>query len=163
MNAGIEKDHILLVEAPASGANKQLAKAPKVNVDKKGVILKGYDTVAYFKESRAIKGSPKHTSSYGGAIYRFASANNKADFDKVPTKYAPQYGGFCANSMSKGKLIDIDPTQFMIYKGKLYVCASEQGLKTFSSNPDVNISKADKNWLSYQPPTNPGFSRELGS
>jgi hypothetical protein len=41
--------------APASGANKQLAKAPKVNVDKKGVILKGYDAVAYFKESRGIK------------------------------------------------------------------------------------------------------------
>ena len=31
-------------------------KHPLVNVDKNGVILKGYDPVAYFKQSRAVKG-----------------------------------------------------------------------------------------------------------
>ena len=97
------KDQFLLVEASAPGAKKQPAKAPKVNVDKKGIILKGYDAVAYFKESRAVKGSMKHTSLHGGAIYRFASAENKADFDRAPSKYAPQYGGFCANNRARVK------------------------------------------------------------
>ena len=97
------KDQFLLVEASAPGAKKQPAKAPKVNVDKKGIILKGYDAVAYFKESRAVKGSMKHTSLHGGAIYRFASAENKADFDRAPSKYAPQYGGFCANNRAMVK------------------------------------------------------------
>ena len=160
---GFGKNQNLLAEASASGAKKEPAKGPIVNVDKKGVILKGYDAVAYFKNSRAVKGSAKYASSYGGATYRFASAENKADFDKAPAKYSPQYGGFCANSLSKGKLADIDPTQFMIFKGKLYVCSSEQGLKAFGSKPDVNIPKADKNWQNYQPPSNPGFRRELGS
>ncbi|MBV8351135.1 MAG: hypothetical protein JOZ21_02530, partial [Verrucomicrobia bacterium] len=44
-----------------------------VNVDEKGVILKGYDVVAYFKQGRAVKGNPNYSSRYGGATYYFAS------------------------------------------------------------------------------------------
>jgi len=62
----------------------------KVNVDNKGIILKGYDAVAYFKEGRPVKGNPAIESTYQGAIYFFASAANKADFDKDPAKYAPR-------------------------------------------------------------------------
>jgi hypothetical protein len=32
---------------------------PLVNCDKNGVILKGYDPVAYFTQNRAVKGNPK--------------------------------------------------------------------------------------------------------
>jgi YHS domain-containing protein len=150
----------LLAQADSQKAGD---KAPKVNVDSNGVILKGYDAVAYFKEKRAVKGDPKYSSSYGGATYYFASADDKATFDKTPAKYAPQYGGYCANSMLKRKLRDIDPNVFFVYKGKLYVCSSPKAGKAFYSDPDTNIKKADKNWEFYQPPTNPGFRRELGS
>ena len=153
----------LLAQAAAGGAQKAGDKAPKVNVDSNGVILKGYDAVAYFKQKRAVKGDPKYSSSYGGATYYFASAEDKATFDKTPAKYAPQYGGYCANSMLKRKLRDIDPNVFFVYKGKLYVCSSPKAGKAFYSDPDTNIKKADKNWEFYQPPTNPGFRRELGS
>jgi hypothetical protein len=71
----------------------------------------------------------------------------KADFDKDPGKYEPQYGGFCANSMAHGKRSDIDPKAFRVYKGKLYVCSSQRALTEFSANIDPNISKADQNWL----------------
>jgi len=133
-----------------------------VNVDKKGVILKGYDVVAYFKQGRAVKGNPNYSSRYGDATYYFASEEDKARFEKAPAKYAPQYGGFCANSMRKRKLADVDPDQFYIYKGKLYVCSSSSALKEFSSRPDVNIPAADKNWQFYQPPNNPALRRYLG-
>jgi len=150
----------LLAQADSQKAGE---KAPKVNVDSNGVILKGYDPVAYFKQKRAVKGDPKYSSSYGGATYYFASADDKATFDKTPAKYAPQYGGYCANSMLKRKLKDIDPNVFFVYKGKLYVCSSPKAGKAFYSDPDTNIKKADKNWEFYQPPTNPGFRREFGS
>jgi len=150
----------LLAQADSKKAGD---KAPKVNVDSNGVILKGYDAVAYFKQNRAVKGDPRYSSSYGGATYYFASAEDKATFDKTPAKYAPQYGGYCANSMLKRKLNDIDPNVFFVYKGKLYVCSSPKAGKAFYSDPDTNIKKADKNWEFYQPPTNPGFRRELGS
>jgi YHS domain-containing protein len=157
----ISGDHNLLAQA-ATATKKTAAKPPKVNVDKNGVILKGYDPVAYVKENRAVKGDPKFSSTYRTATYYFASAAHKADFDKNPAKYAPQYGGFCAESMSRGKLADIDPNVFFVHKGKLYVCTSAKGAKRFNSNTDVNIQKADKNWENYEPPTNPGFRRYLG-
>src|SRR5215469_2115706 len=153
---------VALFAVMAAPAQKKAAPKPKVNVDQSGVILHGYDPVAYIKENRPVKGDPKFSSSYRTAIYQFASAVNKAAFDKNPTKYAPQYGGFCANSMTHRRLKDIDPNAFFVYKGKLYVCSSPKAIKAFSSDPDVNIQKADKNWQFYEPPYNPGFRPYLG-
>jgi len=160
-NTAIVGDHGLL--AQAAPAAKKSAPKPKVNVDQSGVILKGYDPVAYVEQNRPVKGDPKFSSTYRTAIYHFASAEHKAAFDKNPAKYAPQYGGFCAESMSKNKLVDSDPNVFFVHKGKLYVCSSAKGAKRFLSNPEVNIQKADKNWEFYEPPSNPGFRRYLGS
>jgi YHS domain-containing protein len=158
----ISADYDLLAQA-AAPAEKKAAPKPKVNVDQSGVILNGYDAVAYVKQNRPVKGDPKFSSTYRTAIYHFASAANKAAFDKNPAKYAPQYGGFCAASMSRGKLESrIDPNVFFVHKGKLYVCSSAEGAKRFLTNPEVNVQKADKNWESYEPPTNPGFRRYLG-
>lgn len=160
-NTGLEKDQMLLAQAETSGHKK--TKKPLLNVDQNGVILKGYDAVAYFKQKKPVKGDPKYASKYEGATYYFASAEDKADFDKAPAKYAPQYGGFCANSMSKRRIGDIDPNAFLIYNGKLYVCTSQTGLKEFSSKPEENIKAADKNWDFYKVPSNPGFNRYWGS
>jgi YHS domain-containing protein len=150
-------DTPLLAQAGTAATGKKGAKHPKLNVDEKGVILKGYDAVAYFKEGKAVKGDPKYSSTFQGATYYFASAADKATFDKSPAKYKPQYGGYCANAMTKGKLNDIDPNAFFIYKGKLYVCTGETQLNTFKAKPDSNIKKADKKWEFYQPPEIPGY------
>jgi YHS domain-containing protein len=80
--------------------------ATKLNLDSEGVILKGFDIVAYFKEGKPIKGSSVIASPYGGATYLFASATNKAEFDENPEKYAPKYGGFCAYGVALGVLAD---------------------------------------------------------
>jgi YHS domain-containing protein len=88
----------------------------KVNVDSKGVILKGYDAVAYINEGKPVKGIPEIKSNYQGATYLFASAEDKADFDKDPLKFAPQYGGFCACGIALGVLADIEdsPKAFVV-------------------------------------------------
>ena len=119
------------------------------NVDSNGVILHGYDPVAYFTLHRAVKGNSSITSSYGGAIYHFASAADKAAFDKNPSRYVPQYGGFCADYMRRRKLVDIDPTAFLIHKDKLYVCYSADYLKEFRSNIDRSIREANEQWASH--------------
>jgi YHS domain-containing protein len=140
----------------------QGGKAPKVNVDQNGVILKGYDAVAYIKQNKAVKGDPNYSSSFGGATYYFASADDKKAFDESPAKYVPQYGGYCAHSMTKRKLKDIDPNVFFVHKNKLYVCSTPEAGKAFSSDPEANIQKADANWQFYSPPSNPGFRRNIG-
>jgi YHS domain-containing protein len=120
--------------------------AHKLNLDSHGVILKGYDPVAYFTQKKAVKGTPKYETNYQGATYYFSSVANLAIFKRNPSKYAPQYGGFCANGMKDRRADDIDPSVFFIIKGKLYVCASPEAEKEFRSKESRNIKKADQNW-----------------
>jgi YHS domain-containing protein len=119
----------------------------KINVDRNGLILKGYDVVAYFSENKPIKGSSKYESLYQGAKYHFSSATNQATFEKNPSRYIPQYGAFCADGLVDGKLEDIDPTVFFIRQGKLYFCSSKAELKTFRAKEEEDIVTANRNWL----------------
>jgi YHS domain-containing protein len=130
------------VAAPEAGGNA----TPKVNVDSKGVILKGYDAVAYFTQGKPVKGDRAIKSTYKGATYLFASAADKNAFDKNPAKYVPQYGGFCAYGVSVGVLADIEGPGGFIHNGKLYVCGNEVAGKSFRSDLKGNIAKADANW-----------------
>jgi YHS domain-containing protein len=120
--------------------------AHKVNVDSNGVILKGYDSVAYFTQRKAVKGSPRYQTTYEGAIYYFSSAADLTAFKKNPSRYAPQFGAFCANGVKNKTLSDSDPTVFFIIKGKLYVCASAAAEKEFRSNEDEDVVTAQRNW-----------------
>ena len=82
---------------PAQNASPAEAKGittAKVNVDDQGLILNGYDAVAYFKQGKPVKGNSAIESSYQGATYLFASSADKADFDKDPAKYAPGMAHF---------------------------------------------------------------------
>jgi YHS domain-containing protein len=136
---------ILLVQIAAFRGAKGSKTA---NVDSKGVILHGYDAVAFFKQRKAVKGNSGIESAYQGATYLFASTADKADFDKDPAKYAPQYGGFCAYGVFNGILSDVEgnPDAFIVYKGKLYLCGNQAALTGFRSDIDSNIEKADTNW-----------------
>ena len=134
----------------AQDADPKEAKSSKTapaNVDSKGVILKGYDTVAYFKQGKALKGNPAIESTYQGVTYLFASAADKVEFENNPANYVPQYGGFCAYGVANKVLFAAeDPNAFTVYKGKLYLCGDEDALKSFKSNIDENIGKADTYW-----------------
>ena len=119
----------------------------KVNLDSQGIILKGYDAVAYFKQGKPVTGNPAFKSTYQGATYLFASSADKADFEKDPAKYAPRYGGFCAYGVANGVMTGIgDPDAFVVYKGKLYLGGNQAALRGFMSEIDSNIDKADTNW-----------------
>ena len=84
--------------------------------------------------------------NYDGATYLFASAADKAAFDKNPAKYVPQYGGFCAYGISVGVLSDIEGPGGFVHDGNLYVCGDEAAGKSFRSDLKRNIAKADANW-----------------
>ena len=53
---------LFAVTLPAVGQEK----VPPVDASK-GIAIKGYDTVAYFEQSQAVKGSPKFEYSWNGA------------------------------------------------------------------------------------------------
>ena len=59
-----------------------------------GVAIKGYDTVAYHTEGRAVKGSSKFSHKWNDAKWHFSTADNRDVFAADPERYAPQYGGY---------------------------------------------------------------------
>ena len=66
----------------------------KVNMTSSGVAIKGYDTVAYHTENRAVIGNSEISYSWNGAVWYFANAKNRDLFAVDPERYAPQYGGY---------------------------------------------------------------------
>ncbi len=79
-----------------------------------GIAIMGYDSVSYFTEARAVKGSPDFSHEFLGETWHFASAENRDTFAAEPVSYAPQFGGYCAGEVHDtgigiGVTINIDP------------------------------------------------------
>lgn len=110
------------------------------------VALNGYDTVAFFSDSKPVFGNFKITSTYKGATYFFASTDHKKMFDAAPSKYAPQFGGYCAFAVANGGLAPVDVNTWKIENGKLYLNFSPEIAKIFEKDMPSMISKAEKNW-----------------
>jgi YHS domain-containing protein len=120
-----------------------------VNVDKDGLALGGYDAVSYFQISPTGKpalGSPQYTSRHLGALYRFASAENKARFDADPDRYAPQFGGFCGYAASINKVSPVDPTIWQLVDGRLVLQHTPEAYRLFNQDAQANYAKARQNW-----------------
>lgn len=116
------------------------------NVNRSGVLVDGFDVVAYFTDGRPVQGVAEHASSYGGATYWFASAEHKALFDAEPAKYAPQFGGFCAYAVSRKGLRPIDPAIFHFVDGKLFLQHTKKAYDLFEKDEAGNTTKAYANW-----------------
>jgi len=110
--------------------------------------VSGFDTVAFFTDSKPVNGSPFITSEYQGAIYYFASEEHKKLFVKNPEKYVPQFGGFCAFGVAIDKVLPVDISTWQIRDGKLYLNLNPDILKKYNAEFKENTAKADKNWPS---------------
>ncbi|MFK7908671.1 MAG: YHS domain-containing (seleno)protein [Chitinophagales bacterium] len=129
------------------------------NINKKGVMLLGYDLVAYFKSNKAIKGTEKYTHTYRDATFHFSSRKNLNTFVDNPEKYLPKYGGWCALGMSIDGIKDgytadkyaADPENFKIIGEELYVfykTLDYDSLQKWNEETDeaACIARADKFW-----------------
>ncbi|MCI0746338.1 MAG: YHS domain-containing protein [Verrucomicrobia subdivision 3 bacterium] len=113
------------------------------------VALKGYDPVAYFTSNQALKGRKEISVQYRGVTYWFASDKNKELFLASPEKYLPTYGGWCATAMAKGEKVEIDPTNFKVTNGRLFVFFKAfyaNALKEWNKDEANLTVKADANW-----------------
>ena len=116
------------------------------NVDKDGVILQGYDAVAYFTDNKAVMGDAKFSARYNGATYWFASEAHAGMFKDHPEMFAPVYGAFCGYAMSLNKLRPINPEIFDVINGRLILQHSKDAYDKFHDGLNENITKADGYW-----------------
>ncbi len=109
--------------------------------------VEGYDVVAYFTESKAVKGKKKFTYHYKDANWLFSSKENLELFKKDPQAYEPQYGGYCAWGVAaKSKKYDIEGEQWSIIDGKLYLNYSKSVKEKWEKDIPGFIKQADKSW-----------------
>jgi hypothetical protein len=122
------------------------SKVDPVNKDGSGVAIKGYDPVAYFTQSKPVKGSASFTHQWMNSTWWFVSADDRDEFARTPEKYAPQYGGYCAYGVSQGHAVNIDPEAWAVIDGKLYLNYSKGVKKTWSEAIPKHIEEANRNW-----------------
>tara|TARA_R100000005_G_C5002591_1_gene210259 strand:- start:4231 stop:4698 length:468 start_codon:yes stop_codon:yes gene_type:complete len=128
--------------------NAQEVKTKDYNLEK-GVAIQGYDPVAYFTENNAIEGKSAISSKHNGATYYFSTSENKALFDKAPSKYEPAYGGYCAYAMAFGDKVKIDPKTFKIKDDHLllfYNFRFNNTLKDWNKDENNLFKKAEGEW-----------------
>lgn len=128
--------------------------AQSVFKDANNVANAGYDVVNYFVAYTAERGSKDYSTSYNGATYYFVSQTNLDAFITAPTKYLPQFDGYCAFAVAKmNQKVPVDPKTFRIEDGKLYLFFNDywEGKPFNTKVPWVNneadfLKLAETNW-----------------
>lgn len=119
----------------------------EINKNWRGLAIKGYDPVAYFKDGKPTKGTGEYQFEWKGAKWRFASAEHRELFEADPEKYAPRYGGYCAWAVSEGYTAGVDPQDaWSIVDGKLYLNYDAKIKEKWEKDIPGHINKADTNW-----------------
>ncbi|MBV6323780.1 YHS domain-containing (seleno)protein [Duganella violaceipulchra] len=130
---------LVLACAGMTAAN---AETPHDNV----VGAAGYDLTSYFTQEKPQRGNGHHVAVVAGVTYLFASDDNKKMFEAAPSKFLPQYGGYCAFGASIGKKFVADPDVYDIVDGKLYLNLDSKIRGLWSADIPGRIKTADANW-----------------
>jgi hypothetical protein len=116
------------------------------NVNESNVAIEGYDPVAYHVAGQPMKGDPAHAYDWHDATWHFASAEHRELFAREPDRYAPQFGGFCSGAMVKGIVASIDPEEWVIVDGQLFLGGRPGAVDYLSGDRNETLANAQANW-----------------
>lgn len=119
------------------------------NLPANKVAIQGYDPVTYFTVNKAVLGSASFKAEFEGVTYHFSSTDTLSTFQAAPAKYVPTYGGWCATAMAKGEKVEIDPKNFKVTNGRLFLFFNAwygDAKKTWVKDESGQERLADKNW-----------------
>jgi YHS domain-containing protein len=114
--------------------------------DDSNLMLRGNDAVGYFTAGKPVPGRSDIKTEHRGLTYRFASEESKRQFITNPERYAPQFGGFCAQTMTYSVPDPADAGTFKIIDGKLYLFASPRARLHFEMDQERNTKLANHYW-----------------
>jgi hypothetical protein len=137
---------IAVVAVALLGLRAAPAGAAEPIYTKDSLALSGYDAVAYFTESKAVKGDPRFEHEWHGVHWQFVSAAHRDAFAQSPEKYAPQYGGYCAYAVSRNTTAPTDPEAWKVVDGKLYLNYDTNVRILWEKELPEAIARADRNW-----------------
>ncbi len=117
-----------------------------LDLNSKGVILNGYDPVAFFADNKPLVGNPQYQTNYEGAIYYFTNQAHLDSFKTNPDKFKPQFGGYCAYAVSLGRTAPIDVNTFSIVEGRLVLQHNQRAVDGWNKDAPGNLKLADQYW-----------------
>lgn len=140
----------ILIFSVAMAANTFAQDNMANNIDNSNIALQGFSPVSYADLGLAQRGKKEFKSEYKGVVYYFTSQDQKSSFDSNPSKYLPQYGGFCAFGMYAGAKFRVDPNKFISKNGKYYLFLNNVELDAkqlwLNENESTLIATANTNW-----------------
>jgi YHS domain-containing protein len=125
----------------------------KYCINNRNIGVGGFDPLSYFQGSTPITGSEKFSATVDGVTYRFSSETNLRKFKANPTKYLPQFGGWCSMTLAMGRATTPKYDNFVVTSGKLYLferTVSVNGRELWLKDPKANEKIASANYTSYR-------------
>jgi len=109
------------------------------------VAANGMDVVSFFS-GKPQPGKLEFSTLYKGADWFFFSQANKDLFLTNPEQFEPQYGGYCAWAVAKGKLAEGNPEYWAVEDGRLYFNYNARIQRRWDKKRVSFIEKADQKW-----------------
>jgi len=115
----------------------QLASASMPALEKgNGEALTNYCLVSAVEDGKLVIGEKDITATHEGFVVRFASKENKKQFEANPETYWPQIAGNCPVHLAEtGKLVRGEVRWVIKYENQLYMCDSESHADQFLKSP----------------------------
>ncbi len=110
------------------------------------LMLNGNDPVSYFTSTKPTPGSAEFKAEHDGVTYRFINAMNRDLFLKTPEKYAPQYGGYCANGATYAMKWGGEADNYEIYNDRLFIFGGQKSHDYWSMDKAKNVEYGDGYW-----------------
>jgi YHS domain-containing protein len=111
------------------------------------LALSGYCAVSLICDRKLVVGLAEHAVEHEGRVYRLASSALQERFRADPARYAPANDGSCpVNRLDRGTMQPGNPRWGLIYRSRLFVCATEEDRRRFLADPDryVGVDVADR-------------------
>lgn len=137
---------LIILVLSSSAASAQTSSSETV------IPLEGLDPVM-LTQGKEVQGDMKYKVTRGQFQYLFASAENKATFEKDPSRYEIQLNGHCARmGAPTGGNADL----YYVHKGRIYIFGSEECQTLFKGAPEkyLEVPPAPKS-----PPTDEMIKR----
>ena len=114
------------------------------------VAIGGYDSVSYHN-GEPTRGEARFNHFWNGAVWYFASEENRNTFRKDPASYAPQFDGYCAWAASQGYKAPGDPQVYALHDGTLYLQVHPRAKELWEGDIPANIKSGEENWPRIHP------------
>jgi hypothetical protein len=110
-----------------------------------GLAIGGRDPLTYFLPVGPKPGLPEHEVLWGGAAWRFVSAANREAFAANPLAFAPRLGGYDAEAVSRGLIVDSNPNIYVVRHERLYLFRNDANRARFLADEAV-AARGEEAW-----------------